>query len=511
MSLRRTYRAPLRLRVMAGVVAVALIALVAFDTAAITTMRRYLLGQTDTALKTVLNVTRPQLGALVPFYGPGPGAIKQASVPGARFQFSHPVQNPVPQNVKSVLGQYALSYLPARGTAIHLEIGAFAALPHFRPAALQSAALESAVPGEWTAVGADGKTPLRLAAERVPGGVLMAGANLGQVDETVALVTLFVILGSIAAVLLIGLGVFLVLRRGLRPIESMAAQADRISAGDLTDRVDLKRPASEVGRLGTALNGMLSRIETSVAAREADQELMRRFIADASHELRNPLASLRANVELYQEGMVTERSRVDEVMRRITLETQRMGRLVDDMLRLARLDQHPEREHEAVDMTELIEGCIERARIAEPARPWRTRIAANLIVVGDEELLRRAIDNLLANVRTHVPGGAAAAVTATGHDGMVTITVDDDGPGVPAENLPHIFDRFYRAASPGKSAGTRSGSGLGLAIVSETANAHGGTAWASLKEPNGLCVTLTLPDWSSVAHDSAASGDLISA
>jgi two-component system, OmpR family, sensor kinase len=504
MSLSRPFRAPLRLRVMAGVVAVTLIALAAFDVAAVTTMRRHLLGQTDTALKTVLNVTRPQLGALVPSYGPGRGAAKQVSLREAQFEFWHPVQNRVPpQQMRAALGQYSLSFLPARGKAIHLEAGPFTGPPRFELANLKIVAAGT----EWTAVGADGKTPLRLAAERVPGGVLMASANLGQVYETVALVTLFVVLGSVAAVLLIGLGVFLVLRRGLRPIESMAAQADRISAGDLTARVGLQRPASEVGRLGTALNGMLARIEASVAEREADQELMRRFIADASHELRTPLASLRANAELYQEGMLTEPSRMEEVMRRITLETQRMSRLVDDMLRLARLDQHPEREHEAVNLTELIEGCVERARIAEPERPWRTRIAANLIVVGDEELLRRAVDNLLVNIRTHVPRGAAATITAAGHDGVITIVVEDDGPGVPAGNLPRIFDRFYRGTSPV----TRPGSGLGLAIVSEIANAHGGTARASLRQPNGLCVTLTLPGWSSVTQDSVASGHLINA
>ena len=148
---------------------------------------------------------------------------------------------------------------------------------------------------------------------------------LDQVAKTIGKVEFIVTSGSLAVVLLIGLGVFVVLRRGLRPIEAMAGQADRITAGDLTDRVTPQNPRSEVGRLGTALNGMLARIETGLHEREASQEQMRRFFADASHELRTPLASLRANAELYQQGALRSTDEVDEVMDRIVLETRRMG------------------------------------------------------------------------------------------------------------------------------------------------------------------------------------------
>jgi two-component system OmpR family sensor kinase len=253
--------------------------------------------------------------------------------------------------------------------------------------------------------------------------------------------------------------------------------------------VDGPHRGSEVARLGTALNGMLARIQASVAEREADQELMRQFFADASHELRSPLASLRANAELYQQGAVTERPQVDEVMRRIALETQRMSQLVDDMLRLARLGQHPDRHDAPVDVTALVAECAERARAAESGRTWRTNVTEDFIVTGDEELLQRALDNLLANVRTHTPSGTTAVITVTGHDGTVSIEVADDGPGVPAGELPRIFDRFYRAESPVR----RPGSGLGLAIVSGIAAAHGGMVRAAASHPHGLRVTLTLP------------------
>ena len=329
-------------------------------------------------------------------------------------------------------------------------------------------------------------------------------------------------------VLLIGFGVFVVLRRGLRPIETMAAQADRITAGDLTDRVTPHHPGSEVGRLGTALNGMLARIEVGLHEREASQQQMRQFFADASHELRTPLASLRANAELYQQGALSSPDEVDEVTDRIVLETRRMGRLVDDMLRLARLGQHPGQSQEPVDLTAVVTGCAERVRVADPARTWRVRIADGLTAVGDEELLRRAVDNLLMNVLVHTPGDTVGTITASAAGGRVTIEVSDDGPGVPPDKLPRIFERFYRAGGsvtrsrsispttqprpasgvspttqPRPASGVSPttqlrpasppGSGLGLAIATEIASAHGGTAQAASVSPHGLRITLTLP------------------
>jgi two-component system, OmpR family, sensor kinase len=185
-----------------------------------------------------------------------------------------------------------------------------------------------------------------------------------------------------------------------------------------------------VGRLGTALNGMLARIEADVQEREASQQQMRRFFADASHELRTPLASLRANAELYQQGALRSRDEVDEVMERIVLETRRMGRLVEDMLRLARLGQQPGRSADPVDLTAVVTGSAERIQIADPARTWQVRIADGLTTVGDEELLRRAVDNLLMNVLVHTPGDTVGAITASQAGGHVTIEVADDGPGV---------------------------------------------------------------------------------
>ena len=327
-----------------------------------------------------------------------------------------------------------------------------------------------------------GGAAFRFRSARVRGGWLVAGTSLYQVTQTTGQVKTIVTLGSIVVVLLIGLGVFVVVRRGLRPVEAMVRQADRITGGDLTGRVATHDPRSEVGRLGAALNGMLARIETS-------QQQMRRFFADASHELRTPLASLRANAQLYQQGALQDPGEVDEVMDRIVLETRRMGRLVDDMLGLARLGQHPAQSPEPVHLTAVLTGCAQRARVADSARTWQARIANGLTVTGDQELLRRAIDNLVMNVLVHTPAGTGGTISASAAGGCVTIEVTDDGAGVPPDHLPHIFERFYRAGT--RSGG--SGSGLGLAIVAEIASAHGGTAQAAPVSPHGLRVTLDLP------------------
>ena len=385
--------------------------------------------------------------------------------------------------VPGVLGQYWVAAVSGRGESIAFVRGNADLVPPWAILPALHASLNAR-----PVRSRNGQALLRVLTARKAGRILVAATSLAGVNKTVSRLELIVILGSLAAGLLVAVGIAWIMRRGLRPIERMAGQADKITAGDLTERVRPQDPGTEVGRLGAALNGMLTRIEASVSEREASQELTRRFFADASHELRNPLASLRANAELYQQGALREPHQVDEAMGRIAHEAQRMSALVDDMLRLARLDQHPGRQHDPVDLTELTRECVERARIASPGRSWHAAIAPGLTITGDEEMLRRAIDNLLANVCAHTPAGAAT-ITAAGHGGTVTIEVSDDGPGVPADQLARIFDRFYRAGGQPQLPG----SGLGLAIVTAIASAHYGTAQAALVDPHGLRITLTLP------------------
>jgi signal transduction histidine kinase len=423
----RLARAKLRTRVLLGVLAVMLISLACFDVAAVTGFRGYLIGETESQLQ-----------------GEIPSAIDIQLPPGA--------QN-IPAGARMCVGNQCT------------------------PVTARS------IVAKW-----------RRATKALQGKVRDFRLHLPRlinhaVGHSVGRLWITLVIASVAVGILVLLGVTIVVRRGLRPIETMAAQADKITAGDLTDRVNPEDPVTEVGRLGAALNGMLGRIESAVVEREANQELTRRFFADASHELRTPLASLRANAELYQQGALLERPQIDEAMRRIRLEAQRMGRLVDDMLRLARLDQPPSQHVDLVDLTAVVTGCCDRAQITDPARTWHANIAERLEVVGDSELLRRAIDNLLVNVSAHTPEGTVATIAAATRGNTVVIEVSDNGPGVPAGELSQIFERFHRARAPSH----RPGSGLGLAIVAAIASTHYGTAQAALSSPEGLRVSLTLP------------------
>lgn len=485
MRLKVAGRTPLRTRVLAGVLVVTLGALIGFDLAAASALRRYLYNQTDSQLESVLGLYRPFRIDL-----PGQHRRSQAVNPRtAHVQFHSQgrftVVGPPLLLRPGLIDQYFVEFYTAKGPKLILGGN-----PDLRPEIPANLATLAARHQPQTVSSSNGRAQLRM----LPVGIgrratLLVTTSLAGLKKTEDRLDLILIIGSSCAALLVAAGVALILRRGMRPIETMATQADRITAGDLTDRVYQGDAKSEVGRLGAALNDMLTRIETSVRDREASQQLTNRFFADASHELRTPLASLRANAELYQQGALTERAQVDEAMRRIVIEAKRMSTLVDDMLRLARLDQHPGQEYEPVDLTALVTDCVDQAKVADPARSWRSDIAAGLEATGDVELLRRAITNLLANVRTHTPDGSAAMISAARSNGSVRIEVSDNGPGVSAEQLPLIFDRFYRGATPSP----RPGAGLGLAIVAATATAHNGTAEATPTRPHGLTVTLTLP------------------
>jgi two-component system OmpR family sensor kinase len=470
------------------VLAVTVITLVAFDVAAVAALRRYLVSQTDSRLQAVSDFYLPMLSR--PSALPSGGLLYRR---GAQIRSRvSPAQGPAiitpakPSRLPPVLDQYRVEWLTTQGTRL-LLVGN--PVLQARLPANGKTIKVAGVPR--TVLSRRGGAPLRMQAVAAGGSTLVVTTSLAGVDSTVRRMALIVAAGSVAALLLAGLGVAAIVRRGLRPIEAMAAAADKITAGDLTDRVGAADPTTEVGRLAAALNGMLARIEAAVTQREESQLATRQFFADASHELRTPLASLRANAELYQQGALPARRQVDRAMAAITAEAQRMGKLVDDMLRLARIDQHPAPECEPVNVSALIAAAAARAAAADPARSFRTRIQRNLNLTGDGELLRRAVDNLLANITAHTPPGTTAIVTVARRPGAVAVTVADDGPGVPDGKLPRIFDRFYRAGPP--AGGQPPGSGLGLAIVSAAAMACHGTATAAARRPHGLRVTLTLP------------------
>jgi two-component system, OmpR family, sensor kinase len=497
--LRQPRRALLRTRVLVGVLLVTMVVLAAFDVAGVTALRSYLIGQTDSGLRQVIGVYRLTSRLAAASQRHRPEHPPPYTSPPVR-QSPGILESPFlrPYTVIIVSGETVQGVSPT----VSLGNGVIIANAGLKPSGLPGNLTALASSGQaWTAASAKGNQPLRLMAGAWRAHTtIVVMTSLDGVDKTVGQLELILVIGSVAAGLVAAGGVAWVMRRGLRPIEAMAGQADAITAGDLTSRVGPHDPRTEVGRLGEALNGMLARIEDFITEREASQEAARRFFADASHELRTPLASLRANAELYQQGALPERPQVDEAMRRITLEATRMSGLVDDMLRLARLDQRPGQEQDPVELSEVLQGCADRARIADPARVWHATIDPGLVVAGDEELLRRAADNLLANVTAHTPAGSVATILAEETGGTITVQVSDDGPGVPPGELSRIFDRFYRASAPS----ARPGSGLGLAIVTAVAAAHSGTAEAQLNRSHGLRITLTLPSASPLPADLAS-------
>jgi two-component system OmpR family sensor kinase len=224
----------------------------------------------------------------------------------------------------------------------------------------------------------------------------------------------------------------------------------------------------------------------------ASEARMRQFVADASHELRTPVAATAAYAELFDHGARDHPSDLERSMTGIRNETARMGELVDDLLLLARLDEHRPLARETADLTEIVLTAVDAARAVEPERQIHLRISGVVSVEGDPARLRQVVDNLLANVRTHTPAEAACDIGLSVDGDDAVLTVADGGPGVTDAQLLRLGDRFYRVDEARTRAG--GGSGLGLSIARAIVEAHGGTLTAGQNRPSGLVMTVRLPD-----------------
>jgi two-component system OmpR family sensor kinase len=301
-----------------------------------------------------------------------------------------------------------------------------------------------------------------------------------------------ILVEGFAGLVLLGLlttGSWLVIRRGLRPLEHMAATAESINAGDLSQRVSPADGRGEVGQLGLALNTMLGGIETSFAERQATEERLRQFLADASHELRTPLTSIRGFAELFRLGADGDQLDRATMVRRIEEESARMKVLVDDLLLLARLDQTRVAERKPVDLAVLAADACTDAVAVDPTRAITLAAPQPVVVAGDSDHLRQAIANLVTNALRHTPAGSPVEVAATWHDGTALVHVRDHGAGLGPDALAHVFDRFWRA----DEARTGAGAGLGLSIVAAIALEHKGRATADNAPDGGAVFILELP------------------
>jgi two-component system, OmpR family, sensor kinase len=344
----------------------------------------------------------------------------------------------------------------------------------------------------YTVAASRGGTRFRARLVPLGGSVaLVLALPLGEVDATLhrlLLIELLVSLGVVAAV--VGLGLWLV-RVGLRPLGRIEETAGAIAAGDLSRRIEETSERTEVGRLGAALNAMLGHIERAFSERAASEARLRRFIADASHELPTPLSAVSAYAELFRRGARDRPDDLARAMSGIEREAARMAVLVDDLLLLARLDQGRPLERTDVDLTELVGEAVETARAVEPDRRLELDAPEPLVVQGDPGRLRQVIDNLLANVRAHTPAGAGATVRVAHENGSAIVEVADEGPGLSEEQAGKVFDRFYRG-DPSRSHDSGS-SGLGLSIVAAVTLAHGGDVSVRTDNGGGATFRVRLP------------------
>jgi len=329
-------------------------------------------------------------------------------------------------------------------------------------------------------------------------GSIAIAQSLSDVDRTLSrLQWLFFLIGFVI-VGLIALASRTVIKVGLKPLSDVENTAEKIAAGDLSARLPDAKPTTEVGRLTTSLNTMLTRIEESFAMRKTSEDKLRRFVADASHELRTPLTAIRGFAELHRQGAVAGEEDTKQLLARIEGESLRMGSLVEDLLLLARLDQAREMEHLPVDIAKTTRDAVASAQVAGPSHPISLiGDVDELYTLGDQHRIHQVIANLLANARTHTPVGTPITVSIAQSSDGVRIAVADAGPGLSEEDQKRIFERFYRADSS-RVRIEGEGSGLGLSIVDAVMKAHGGSVSVNSEIGKGSTFTLFFPQQTEV-------------
>ncbi|MET8131034.1 HAMP domain-containing sensor histidine kinase [Streptomyces sp. NPDC005251] len=338
-----------------------------------------------------------------------------------------------------------------------------------------------------------------LATPGKDGDVLITGLPTEPVDAAVHRLELVASLVLCLALVVAGVAGALWVRWSLRPLNRVAATATRVSelplaSGEvaLPPRAPESDPRSEVGRVASAFNRMLGHVEDALTKRHASEERLRTFAADASHELRTPVASVRGHAELALLHPGPVPPKVTRALERIAAESARMGEMVDELLLLARLDAGRPLERLPVDLTHLVLDAVTDARAAGPGHRWVLELAEEPVTVaGDAHRLQQVLANLLANARVHTPVGTRVAVSLESVGTEAVLKVHDDGPGVPEDVRPGVFERFTRADRR-RADGAGAGSGLGLSIVAAVVEAHNGTVTLESR-PGATTFTVRLP------------------
>lgn len=333
------------------------------------------------------------------------------------------------------------------------------------------------------------------------GDVLITGLPLTEVEATLRKVELATAAVFAAVLVFTGIIGTAFVRLSLRPLRRVAATATRVTrlplaSGEvnLPERVPGADPRTEVGQVGAAFNRMLGHVESALTRRAASEARLRRFAADASHELRTPLAAIRGYAELARRHPGPVPGDIAHALGRVESESARMSLLVDELLLLAQLDAGRPLASEPVDLTRLAIDAASDARAAAPDHTWRLELPDEPVLVrGDEHRLRQVLANLMSNAGSHTPPGTTvtAALAAPGPGASsVVLSVTDDGPGIPADLQPGLFERFVRGDS--SRSHTTGSAGLGLAIVDAVTAAHGGSVGVTSR-PGRTTFAITLP------------------
>jgi two-component system, OmpR family, sensor kinase len=481
-------RVSLRTRLLIAVGAVTLFALVVADVTVYTSLNSYLYGQVDTTLQlSHMTVEAAADGdhddAPTPDeIAPGTSefcALGRESAPGMFIEVRSAMNREEKGRVCPAYEPGQKSYSPALPVMItgfmKTQADPHEPVTYFTVPSTASAGPEFRV----------------RASKLTGGGTLVVADPLNTVTSTLdRLLLLEMAVTGGALVIAVALGLWLV-RVGLRPLRDVVKTADSISGGNQMDRVPHANDRTEVGHVATALNVMLERIESSFATLQRSEDRLRRFVSDASHELRTPISAISAYAQLFHHGAGEHAEDVPRTMSGIEREAGRMSRLVEDLLLLARLDEHQTLEVEPVELVGLVAEAVETARMVGPEWPVSLTADGPVEVSGDWSALRQVIDNLFANVRAHTPLGTRTHVLVgrKGEDGFVEVA--DEGPGIDEEQIESMFERFVRA-DPSRSRQT-GGAGLGLAIVMAIMKAHGGSIEARRGTPHGAIFELRLP------------------
>ncbi|MEZ3179223.1 HAMP domain-containing histidine kinase [Streptomyces pimonensis] len=342
----------------------------------------------------------------------------------------------------------------------------------------------------------------RVAAVSGDGAPVLAGLPMDDVQDTVHELVVTEAVIATVGLAVAGCLCAVLIRHQLRPLGRVAATAVEVACASL-DRGEVTGlprvpardtdPATETGQVGAALNHLIDRVESALAGRRRSEDRVRRFLADASHELRTPLASIAGYAELMVRGTARIEPRL--AWRRVSAQSARMTGLVEDLLLLARLDEGRPLLEEELDLATLVAEAVWDARAAGDDHDWQLalRLDEPATVTGDPDRLTQVLANLLANARVHTPSGTRITVVVEATRACCVIRVRDDGPGIPPDLLPSVFERFTRAdTSRSRTPGESGGSGLGLAIAAAITQAHGGHIGVE-SEPGRTEITVTLP------------------